>query len=179
MKNVILEESEEDKKNVKFAIRKGCQAKIYKHFLSLAANRKSFEGKPKSKEDPALLELQDTPHISEKSRMIAEENRKKYMNEASATDFVTHILEKDKVRNQKKLLDKKRIQEETEKNALQQSTFKPQTLNYKSNKKNVSHGDRCLDLYARAKFGCYAAKQNIPTDQIEFQKQKSECSHQP
>lgn len=57
MKNVVLEEKGEDKKNFKFMIRKGGQAKIYSHFLSLSANRKGFEGKPKPKEDPELQEM--------------------------------------------------------------------------------------------------------------------------
>jgi predicted signal transduction protein with EAL and GGDEF domain len=51
------------------------------------------------------------------------------------------------------------------------------TSNYKSGRQQPSHGDRCLDLYARAKFGCYAAKQNVTTDEIEFKKQAKECTH--
>ena len=38
----------------RFAIRKGGQAKIHKHFLSFYSSRMGFDGKPKPKDDPEL-----------------------------------------------------------------------------------------------------------------------------
>lgn len=129
MKQVVLEESD-DKKTAKFMIRKGGQDKLHKYFLSLYANRKGFEGRPKAKEDPDLQKLQEVPQISEKSRKMAEEARKKLMGETGSNDIVTQLYEKEKVRNQAKQLRKKQFLEQQE--SQQQSTFKPQTNNYKS-----------------------------------------------
>lgn len=52
-------------------------------------------------------------------------------------------------------------------------------MNYKGSKKQTTHGDRCLDLYARIKHGSYAAKTNVPTEQVEFKKAEKECTHKP
>jgi len=52
MKQVVLTDNENNL--CTFAIRKGGQEKLHKYFISFYANRRSFEGKPKPKEDPEL-----------------------------------------------------------------------------------------------------------------------------
>jgi hypothetical protein len=88
---------EKDGKTI-FAVRKGGQAKIYNHFMSFHINRMTFEGRPKQKEDPELQELKEMPVISDKSKKIAEEARKKQLGEFSNSDIVTQLYEKEKVR---------------------------------------------------------------------------------
>jgi hypothetical protein len=61
----------------------------------------------------------------------------------------------------------------------EQSTFRPQTNHKYTGKQRPTHGDRCLDLFARVKLGGYAAKNPVPKDEIEFKKQEKECTHVP
>lgn len=66
--------------------------------MSFYGNRKGNEGKPKPKEDPELSFVQDTPRISQNSRQMAEESRKKLLGEGKGGNIVTMLYEKDKVR---------------------------------------------------------------------------------
>lgn len=69
--------------------------------MSFHVNRMSFEGRPKPREDPALLEVKQAPQISEKSKKIAEDMRKKLLGDQCSSDIVTQLYEKEKVRKQK------------------------------------------------------------------------------
>ena len=42
----------------------------------------------------------------------------------------------------------------------------------------VSHGDKCLDLYLRTKQGAYINK-NIEEPDVEFEMAKEECTFRP
>jgi len=53
-------------------------------------------------------------------------------------------------------------------------------LDYKdSNKVGESHGDKCLDLYARKQKGWFAEKQEKTAEDYEFEKVKEECTFAP
>lgn len=59
-----------------------------------------------------------------------------------------------------------------------EATFKPKTNNYVSSSQQLTHGDKCIDLYSRVKAGSYARKNNQEVD-VEFESNKEECFFTP
>ena len=60
-----------------------------------------------------------------------------------------------------------------------QATFKPISFTaYYNLQPQVSHGDKCLDLYAKVSKGQYA-KQNIEEPDLDFESKKDECNFAP
>ena len=111
MKAIVLQEHD---KEITFAIRKGGQEKLHKHFISFYANRKGYEGKPQAKEDPELKKMQAVPQISEKTKQYAEKARKKMYGETAAAHIVMQLYEKEKVRQAKNEIKANKIKEERE-----------------------------------------------------------------
>lgn len=68
----------------------------------------------------------------------------------------------------KELLDQKELEE---------CTFKPKIGNYESNKSQTRGGDKCVELYMRAKAG--KDKKDKTKDEYEYEKGKEECTFQP
>ena len=62
-------------------------------------------------------------------------------------------------------------------NEVEQATFSPITLNY-AGRPQLTHGDKCLDLYSRVQTGSYARK-NIEERDAEFENAKEECNFMP
>jgi hypothetical protein len=69
----------------------------------------------------------------------------------------------------------KKLKEDLE--AKEKATFKPAILKYGNVRQSTE--DRCLQLYARVLPGYYAKKQDVTTDDIEWQRQENECTYVP
>ena len=61
-----------------------------------------------------------------------------------------------------------------EKDSDEEATFKPVTLEY-AGRPQLTHGDKCLDLYSRVKPGQYARK-NIEERDAEYENARLECN---
>jgi len=89
--------------NDELVIRVGGTAKIFAHFKNLWVNRILFEGESKKRVPVATVELKAAPQISEKSKKLAEESRKKYVSgEEMATDIVSYLYDKEQTRQAEK-----------------------------------------------------------------------------
>jgi len=83
-----------------FILRKGGQRKVFNHFNILFANRLVFyQNKPVK--DVEAEHIQEAPVVSDKSKKLAEEARRKKLGDAADAaqngDFVSYIYAKDRV----------------------------------------------------------------------------------
>ena len=93
-----------------------------------------------------------------------------------AIAVVEHMLMKEKVRAEQKQKKAELLKKEKEDD--QEYTFKPKTINYNS-KGGTTSGDKCLDLYSRVTRGQHTKKVGKSTIDVEYEKNKKECTHQP
>ena len=104
---------------------------------------------------------------------MAEKRKNKLQTEGCSV--VDHLLRKGT------LMDEKKKERAAERQASQQVdeelTFKPVTLEY-AGRPQLTHGDKCLDLYSRVKPGQYA-RRNIEERDAEFEDNKLECNFMP
>lgn len=90
-------------------------------------------------------------------------------------DIVQHLYRGQELVAQKKRDKAFQIKELKEKD--DELTFKPKTLNYNL-PQGLTHGDKCLDLYARVRPGQYA-KKNIQEPDLDFNAQRNQCAFSP
>lgn len=138
-------------------MRRGGQRKVFNHFNILFANRLVFyQNKPVV--DREIEHLKEAPEVSEKSRMIAEEARRKKYGEAAAAaesgDFVSYIYAKDQAHREIKEAKAEEYRQARE----EYNSHKPQTLDYQFKNERITSGDRGLDLYNTVGKGDFANK---------------------
>lgn len=76
---------------------------------------------------------------------------------------------------EKKMEKAAKLQQDREQDP--EATFAPKVLDYPM-VQQFTHGDKCLDLYARVKHGSYARRNN-PQPDTEFESNKTECNFTP
>lgn len=122
-------------------------------------------------------ELKDRPEISQKTAKLASIKRAKLLEGKDASQvksvdiFLIPKVDQTKIEAKKKQLEDREVQD---------CTFAPKTLNYKGSTKNgVTHGDRCMDLYAKKPKGWFREKGEKTHDDYEYEKSKDELKFKP
>ena len=160
--------------------RKGGQVKLGAKFRSFYINKLQAEatsqvpriGKPAEIACDKALEKKFT--CSAKTIEYANNRKKRF--DAEGCDIVESLYRKHTVmdKRNKERADAQKAAAEIDVEA----TFAPVTINYTGSRPQLTHGDKCLDLYSRVRPGQYA-KKNIEERDAEFENARVECNFMP
>lgn len=115
------------------------------------------------------------PSISNRTKVIAERKRKK-LGIVESGDIVEKLLDPNANRPKQERLERLRKTLRDKEN--KEMTFKPKIINVKlETQSKVQTGNKNLDLYNMALNK--PLKNDIPTDEVEFQKSRKECKFKP
>lgn len=171
-------------KGSKFYLRKGDHKKVFTHFKAFYVHRVQFVGLDQEYRqslfdsyDPQS-EIKKKPEISEKTAKLAEAKRMKLFGAANLASVSKVEIFLQPKTSQAKIEAKQKAQIERE---LEDCTFSPQTLNYNSlaQKSQLTHGDKCKDLYAKKIKGWFVEKIERTTEQYEYDRNKDDLTFTP
>ena len=166
----------------KFLLKKGDHKKLFTHFKSFYVHRVQFVGLDHDHRqsmfdtyDPAS-EIMAKPKISQKTTDLAVKKRGKLLGGIDATQvrqvdiFLIPKMDKGKIEAKKKELEDREVEG---------CTFTPTTLNYRTSKTQVTHGDRCMDLYSRKQKGWFKERGHKTQEDYEFERSKGDLTFSP
>lgn len=168
-------------------LRKGDHKKLFTHFKVFYVHRVRFVGLDEEHRRSLFnsyepnSEVKEKPEISEKTSKLADKKRTKLLGGIDVSQvkqvdiFLIPKLNQAKIDAKKKQLDEREMKD---------CTFAPQTLDYKGTAQrpiinNVTHGDRCKDLYSTKHKGWFKEKSEKTMEDYEVERSKDEMNFKP